>query len=225
MSGARSGFDRLAGPYRALEFAAFGRDLERARFAFLDRLAGCRDILLLGEGDGRCAARLAGIAPGARILCVDSSPGMIARAKRRIPQADAARVTFLCADVLSFVPAPGAFDAAATLFFLDCFDEASVAAIVARVGPALRPRAPWLFADFVLPAGGIARLRARAWLGVLYAFFRAGTGLRTSALPPSERVLGQAGWALAERKEFQGGLVRSAVYLRPAPTAAPAASA
>jgi tRNA (cmo5U34)-methyltransferase len=225
MSVARSGFDRLAGPYRALELAAFGRDLERARFAFLDRLAGCRDILLLGEGDGRCAARLAGIAPGARILCVDSSPGMIARASRRIAPSDAARVSFLCADILSFTPEPGAFDAAATLFFLDCFDEASVAAIVARVGPGLRPGAPWLFADFVLPGRGMARLRARAWLAVLYAFFRAGTGLRTSALPPSERVLERAGWSPACAREFQRGLVRSAMYLRPAPTAAPAASA
>ncbi len=225
MKGGRSGFDRLARPYRALEYAAFGRDLERARFAFLSRLAGCRDILLLGEGDGRCAARLAGIAREARILCVDSSPGMIARASRRISPADAARVTFLCADALEYSPEPGAFDAAATLFFLDCFDEEGVEAVVARVGRGLRPGARWLFADFVLPGGGMARLRARAWLTVLYAFFRAGTGLRTSALPPSERVLERAGWSLAEAREFQGGFVRSAVYARPAPTGVPAASA
>ena len=90
-----SGFDRLARVYRALEFIAFGRDLERARFEYLGRLSGCRDILLLGEGDGRCAARLAQIAPDAAILCVDSSPGMIARASRRVTGRAAARVTFL----------------------------------------------------------------------------------------------------------------------------------
>jgi cyclopropane fatty-acyl-phospholipid synthase-like methyltransferase len=225
VSGARSGFDWLARPYRALEFIAFGRGLERARFAFLDRLAGSRDILLLGEGDGRCAARLARMAPGARILCVDSSAGMIRRASARIAPADAARVTFLCADALSFAPEPGAFDAVATLFFLDCFDEAGVEAIVARAGPGLRPGATWLFADFVLPGRGAARLRARAWLAVLYAFFRAGAGLRASSLPPSERVLERAGWTRASCRDFQGGLVRSAVYLRPGPTAAPAASA
>jgi ubiquinone/menaquinone biosynthesis C-methylase UbiE len=225
VSGARSGFDRLARPYRALEFAAFGRDLERARFAHLGRLAGCRDILLLGEGDGRFAARLARAAPSARILCVDSSPGMIARASRRLGPADAARVTFLCADAVSFAPEPGAFDAVATLFFLDCFDEPTVAGIVARVGPGLRPGAPWLFADFVLPAGGVARLRARAWLAVLYAFFRAGAGLAASALPESGRILEEAGWSPSSSMIFQGGLVRSSVYLRPGPTAAPAASA
>ena len=31
-------FDRLARPYRALEYLAFGRALETARFRFLDRL-------------------------------------------------------------------------------------------------------------------------------------------------------------------------------------------
>jgi SAM-dependent methyltransferase len=223
----RSGFDWLAPWYRALEFIAFGGDLERARFEFLNRLCACRDILLLGEGDGRCAARVATLAPDARILCVDSSPGMVARASQRIPAAAAPRVTFVCADVLSFAPEPGCFDAVATLFFLDCFDAAGVESIVGRVGPALRPGAPWLFADFSLPTGGIARLRARAWLAVLYFFFRWGTGLRVSALPPSEETLVNAGWSRAESRAFQGGMLRSAVYRRlgnPGSTGAPAAS-
>jgi SAM-dependent methyltransferase len=227
MSVPRTGFDRLAYPYRALEFLAFGRDLERARFDFLDRLSSSRDILLLGEGDGRCVARLAAIAPHARILCVDSSPGMIRRASARIAGPDSGRVSFLCADALAFVPEAGAFDAVATLFFMDCFDAAGVEAIVARTGAALRPGALWLFSDFVLPAKGVARLRARAWLALLYAFFRWGAGVRVSSLPPTEEILCRAGWSRLECRDFQRGMLRSAVYRRvPAvPTAAPAASA
>lgn len=225
MSGAGTGFDRLAGAYRALEFLAFGGDLERARFAYLERLASSRDILLLGEGDGRCAARLAALAPRARILCVDSSPAMIRRATGRIAGADAARVTFLCADARTFAPGPGAFDAVATLFFLDCLCAAEAEALVASLGAGLRAGATWLFADFVLPPRGAARLRARAWLAVLYAFFRLAAGLRVSALPPSEDILARAGWSRAAFRDFQGGLVRSAVYARAAPTAAPGASA
>ena len=225
MSAGGSGFDRLSGCYRALEFAAFGRDLERARFAFLDRLAASRDILVLGEGDGRCAERLARIAPQARILCVDSSPGMIERARARLGGGEGTRVAFACADALSFAPEPGAFDAIVTFFFLDCFDAPAVEALVARMGPGLRPGALWLFADFVLPSRGAARLRARAWLAVLYGFFRLGTGLRVAALPPSEAILKRAGWSRVACLDLQRGLVRSAVYLGPAPTAAPAASA
>lgn len=225
MKAARSGFDRLARGYHLLEFIAFGRDLERARFAFLGRLSECRDILLLGEGDGRCAERLAGLAPRARIVCVDSSPGMVARASARIGAADAARVSFVCADALSFETRPGSFDAVATLFFLDCFTEAGVAALVERVTPSLRGGASWLFADFVVPPRGLPRLRARAWLAVLYLFFRLGAGLRATRLPPSEDVLERAGWALESRQEFQGGMIRSAVFRRaPDPTGARAAS-
>jgi ubiquinone/menaquinone biosynthesis C-methylase UbiE len=212
----RTGFSRLARTYRALEYAAFGGDLERARFAYLDRLAGCSDILLLGEGDGRCAERLAALAPRARITCVDASPGMIARASRRIAAAGAAeRVTFTCADALHIALPAGGFDGVATLFFLDCFDARGVEAIVERTGAALRPGSPWLFADFAVPPAGFARLRARAWLAVLYKFFRLSAGLQASALPPSEEILGRAGWAKTESRDLQRGLLRSAVFRRP----------
>src|SRR5690606_35643402 len=48
-----AGFVRVARIYHALERLAFGRALERARFALLPALAGCRDVLVLGDGDGR----------------------------------------------------------------------------------------------------------------------------------------------------------------------------
>jgi ubiquinone/menaquinone biosynthesis C-methylase UbiE len=215
MSRPRPGFDRMARWYRTLEFAAFGRDLERARFAFLDRLADRTSILLLGEGDGRCAARLLRVAPGARIVCVDSSPGMIERASRRTRlTGEGDRVTFECADIRSFSPAPGQFDAVATLFLLDCFRAEEVASIVSRTGAALRPGAIWIFADFAVPPRGIARVRARMWVALLYAFFRWETALPASALPPSEGALGLAGWQLAESVDLQWGLVRSCVFRR-----------
>jgi SAM-dependent methyltransferase len=215
MTGSKSGFDKLARWYRALEWIAFGRDLERARFAFLDRLSGCREILLLGEGDGRCVERLAVLAPGARITCVDSSGGMIERASQRLAGSAALRrITFQCADARLLVPEPGRFDAVATLFFLDCFAESEVASLVGRIGSALRPGAIWLFADFVLPNRGLARLRARVWIGVLYALFRITTGLRVSALPPSEDILARAGWERTAIRDFEWGLIRSAVFMK-----------
>jgi cyclopropane fatty-acyl-phospholipid synthase-like methyltransferase len=216
MSRASRGFDRLARWYRALEFIAFGRDLERARFAFLERLSDRQSILILGEGDGRCAARLLPIAPGARITCVDSSRGMIARAEARIREAGGCdRVSFECADARGFSPQPGQYDAVVTLFLLDCFKADEVSVIVGRVSAALRTGAPWVFADFTLPRRGIARIRARAWLALLYAFFRWETALGATSLPPSEEILEQAGWRRAETRDLQWGLLRSSVYRRP----------
>lgn len=210
-------FDRLAQNYRALEFIAFGRDLERARFRHLEQLRHCRRILVLGEGDGRCLARLVQLTPEARIHCLDLSAGMLARAAARIAGTPAAeRVTFEQADILDDRPLPTGFDAVTTFFLLDCFTAEQAEGIVARVQAALQPESLWLFADFALPPRGFARLRARAWLGLLYAFFRWQTGLPARELPPSENLIERAGFALETVDELQNGLLRSAVFRRKA---------
>jgi len=223
MSAPPANFDPLARGYRALEFLAFGRALERARFCWLDRLAGCRDLLVLGEGDGRCLARLVQAAPAARIHCIDASAAMLTRAEAQLAGTAArARVTFERADIFSVSLPPARYDAVTTLFFLDCFTRNQVAAIVDRVGPSLRPDARWLFVDFALPPGGVDRLRARAWLALLYAFFRWQTGLAVRALPPSEEILRDAGFRREVAQDFQHGLVRSALFRWAGPPAPPA---
>ncbi len=211
----RANFDSLARGYSTFEWLAFGRGLERARFCLLDHLRDCRDILLLGDGDGRCLAQLAKIAPNARLHYVDASPAMLARAKSRLNEPEHARVTFTCADVFRWNPPLTSYDAIVTLFFLDCFSEADVKALVSKVQPALRPGAHWLWADFVLPARGMARWRAQAWLCVMYTFFRWQTGLTTRVLPASEKILGAANWQPLAAQEFHGIFVRSAVFSQP----------
>lgn len=208
-------FDRLAKWYRFTEFLAFGGDLERTRFEYLGKLAGCREVLLLGEGDGRCAERLAQLLPNVRITCVDSSLGMIERAARRISDAGAKdRVHFEYADIFEYTPAGRKFDAVATFFFLDCFTPEQVASIVSRTGGYLKPGSVWLFSDFVVPAKGFPRARARFWLKCLYTFFRWETGLPITTLPPSEEILIRAGWFRTSFVDRQGGMLRSAVFQR-----------
>ena len=51
-------FDRLARIYRWMELVTFGPLLGRCRYRFLEQLCNCRTALLLGDGDGRFAARL-----------------------------------------------------------------------------------------------------------------------------------------------------------------------
>ena len=208
-------FDRLARIYRVLEYVAFGRDLERARFHFLSELANSRQILVLGEGDGRCLERLVEIAPAACIHCYDASPAMLACSDARLSRRDVrSRVTFHHADVLQMNFDPERYDAVVTMFFLDCFSPAQVTTLVAKVTPCLKASGLWLFADFVLPRQGAARWRAHVWLTVLYRFFRWQTGLATQSLPPSEEILRSQGLHRIAIRDFQGGLVRSAVYER-----------
>lgn len=213
----RTGYDGLARVYRLLEFLAFGRDLERIRFAHLARLRECRSILVLGEGDGRCLERLVAEAPAARIDCLDLSPAMLARATARLAGGEAAgRVSFRQADLLTADLPPARYDAVVTCFFLDCFTAEQAAAVMGRIEGSLLPGARWLWADFTLPAGGLARWRARLWVGLLYRFFRWQTGLPARELPPVEPGLAAAGWKPVAELSLQHGLLRSAVYARPA---------
>lgn len=209
-------FDRLAGIYRALEYFAFGRDLERARFVYLDWLKESRSILVLGEGDGRCLEQLVSAVPHARIDCIDFSPAMLACAARRIAGKEAAeRVAFRQADLLTADLPPAQYDAVVTFFLLDCFTAPQAKALMTRIQASLRPGALWLWADFALPANRLARWRARVWLTVLYAYFRWQTGLAARELPPVARYFSENGFVGLDERTLQWGLVRSEVWLFP----------
>ena len=209
-------FDRLARVYRLLEYLAFGRDLEHARFCFLEKLRDRREILVLGEGDGRCLAQIARLAPAARIDCLDLSSAMLSRAAARLPAEARTRVAFRQADLLTAELPSARYDAAVTFFFLDCFSAAQAEAIIHRVSHRLRDGGLWLWADFAMPRPGLARWRAQFWLRMLYAFFRWQTGISARVLPPAEELILATGLRRESEKIFQCGLVRSAVFSQPA---------
>lgn len=208
------GYDQLAWVYRFIEFLAFGRALERARFRHFDRLSDRKHILLLGDGDGRGLALVCRLAPHARIDSVDFSAGMLERASRRLRPDDRARVTLRQADALTTEFPAHTYDAVTTLFFLDCFPDAQVGALIARLHPALTPNALWLHADFTLPAHGFHRMRARLLLALMLAFFRWQTGLAVRALPDSEARLLSSGFHRIAVASWQGGFIVSSVFQR-----------
>ncbi len=209
-----SGFDRVARIYHALELAAFGRTLQRARTAFLDRITAGSRVLILGDGDGRFLRALLDTVPGCTVHCVDGSARMLSLAAARLTAEERTRATFEHADARQYDPGPRPFDAIVTLFFLDCFVEHDVRQLVSRLSPNLREGGIWLFADFAIPARAPARWHAQLVVNGLYLFFRWRAGLDARALPPSEAILQTAGLVAADQREYRAGLIRSVVYLR-----------
>jgi ubiquinone/menaquinone biosynthesis C-methylase UbiE len=205
---------RLGRWYRSLEYAAFGRALERRRFAFLHRLAGARQILILGEGDGRALKRLLAIAPDAHCDVVEISSEMIALAQRRIGCSD--RVTFLCSDARAFEWPTSHYDAIVTLFFLDCFTPSDAHALIRSLVGALIPGGAWLIGEFAIPESGWRRLHARIWIWTMYRFFRLATCLQTTFLPPIEDLMRKAGMERIEYEKERAGLMISEVWIKPA---------
>ncbi|MCR4374108.1 MAG: class I SAM-dependent methyltransferase [Acidobacteria bacterium] len=202
----------MAATYQALELCAFGGGLQRARTAFVDHLTPCRDVLTLGDGDGRFLKALLDAAPDVRVHSVDASARMLALAGGRLTAHQRARLTFDCADARHFDPGQRTYDAIVTMFFLDCFVEGDVERIVSRILPHLRPGGLWLYADFAIPPSGAARMHARVAVSALYRFFRWRADLEARTLPPSEAILQRAGLSCLDQREFRAGLIRSAVY-------------
>ena len=212
-------FDTVARAYRWIEYAAFGTALEGCRFRHLDRLKHAQQILILGEGDGRCLERLLSIAPQASFTVIDSSAEMIALAKQRIVHVPGSseRVLFQHLDARRLTHWPsGEYDAVITQFFLDCFTEQDARALVNRIAKALRPNGLWLVSEFYVPSSGSwwRRAHSQLWLWSMYTFFGLTAKLDTRALPPVDRLLEEAGIRLLERKESRFGLMASSVRIR-----------
>lgn len=203
---------RLAPWYRWIEYAAYGRALERRRFAFLRRLAGARRVLILGEGDGRTIARLLKVAPRAEFDVVEVSAEMIALARGRV--GDSGRVYFQQCDARTHGLPAGAYDGIVTNFFLDCFTDEELTPLVRKLAEALAPEGVWIVGEFAIPAGGWRRLHARVWIWTMYRFFGITTGLRARRLPAIERLMREAGMMRAQQESERAGLMVSEIWLR-----------
>ncbi|MGW7102835.1 class I SAM-dependent methyltransferase [Streptomyces sp. NPDC054838] len=134
MSGSESAaevFDALAERYEE----AFGR--VPAQLEALDWLtgrlpAGAR-VLDVGSGTGRpTAERLA--AAGCAVTGIDVSPAMVALARERVP-----RARFEQADVRTYTPGEGGFDAVCAFFPLLMMEQREVAASLARMASWVAP--------------------------------------------------------------------------------------
>jgi ubiquinone/menaquinone biosynthesis C-methylase UbiE len=207
-------FDAVAPWYRALETIAFGNALQRARIAYLDDIGSPRRALVVGEGNGRFLVALLQRHPLIRIDCMDSSERMLDLARRHVLETnpdEIQRVTFLRHDVVSWTPNDH-YDLIVTHFFLDCFSTREVGLIVAKLAPAAAPGATWLLADFRRPEAGFARGHARAWLAVMYSFFRSVAGIEARELVDPSPFLRAEGFTLASQNLFRLRMVKSELW-------------
>ena len=206
-SSRRHNFDGLAKCYRWLEYAAFGRELERSRIDVMPWLESCERVLTLGEGDGRFVEALVRRYPALEVVCVEASGRMIERAQQRLPEG--ARVTFLQADA-GTVKLEGEFDGVVTCFFLDCFETATLHGMLPRIANHLRSGGVWGVAEF--ESNG---WRARAWLRLMYACFRFTTNLEADRLPSWREEFRRMGLESSTTVQRQGGFIQAERWQKP----------
>lgn len=206
-------FDAVAPWYRTLETIAFGNALQRARVACLSEIGSPRRALVVGEGNGRFLRELLTTHPKVQVDCVDASERMLQLAQQRIG-GSANRVTFSRRDITSWAPEPRQYDLIVTHFFLDCFPEVQLGEIVRKLSRVATADAAWLLADFCLPAQDFAGLRARAWLGAMYWFFRSAAGVEARELVDPSPFLRGEGFLLAQQHLIRHGLLKSQRWQR-----------
>lgn len=205
-------FDRVARPYRFLERLVYGDALQASRLAHLGKIAGSPRVLLLGDGDGRFLRALLEQAPAAKVEVVEASAKMIELAKRDLPEGS--KVTFHHVRISDFELA-GEFDLVVSHYFLDCFDEGGIAAVVDQVAGGLKPGGHWLVSDFQMPDHGwLRRLRARFLLRSMYLFFRVAAGLKAKRLVDPQSLLCGRGFALDSREISNVDFLRADCWRR-----------
>jgi ubiquinone/menaquinone biosynthesis C-methylase UbiE len=207
-------FDAVAPWYRTLETIAFGNALQRARTACLDAIGAPRRALIVGEGNGRFLAALLQRHPLITVDCVDRSERMLDLARRHILEtspAEIRRVAFLERDVLSWAP-NDRYDLIVTHFVLDCFKTRQVGLVAAKLAQAAAPNAIWLLADFRIPKNGFASAHARAWLAIMYWFFRLVAGIEANELVDPSPFLRVEGFTLVREHLFRLGMVKSELW-------------
>jgi hypothetical protein len=117
-------YDRIAKAYRWLEYLMLGPLLERTRNYHLGRVTGCRQALILGDGDGRFTARLLEQNAAMRAEAVDVSGTMLELLAKRA-RASEGRLRTVQMDAREYVPRERP-DLVCTHFFLDCFTQVDV---------------------------------------------------------------------------------------------------
>lgn len=209
-------FDVLAPHYRWMEYVLAGQKLHRCRTAFLDVVPSARNILLLGEGNGRSLTECVRRFPNAQITCVDASAAMLAQAQRRLALEirAGARICFIHEDARKWVPTGKPYDLIITNFFLDCFPPDQLEKIISRVAMATTPEANWLIADFQVSSGGVKGVRSRLILWSMYLFFRVVTRLPAKRLTAPDSILNRAGFTLRQRAESEWGLLHSDWWIK-----------
>jgi trans-aconitate 2-methyltransferase len=170
------------------------------------RLNGDEAVLDAGCGTGRVTEMLLERLPHGRVVAVDGSPSMAAKARERL---DPARVEVLCQDLLELSLSEPVDAAISTATFHHIFDHER---LFARIRGALRPGA-----QFVAQCGGEGNIeRARA------------LGAELAARSPYAEHLDGIGalWHYANVEDTRvrleaAGFAVSACWLEPKPTTPP----
>ncbi|WP_461139957.1 class I SAM-dependent methyltransferase [Spirosoma pomorum] len=207
-------FNGVAPLYDALAFLIFGRRLERAQAVFLRpnaRLSISKgaSVLVVGGGTGRILEPLMQNCQPDRVVYLEKSARMLARASRRMAEtALLGTVEFRLGDETALRPGER-FDVVITPFLLDLFTETTLRnELLPKLDSVLAEGGYWLVTDFV---------RTGVWwqemlLWTMIRFFRVTAGIETRGLADWQKLMSALGLRLRAFQPKLDGLVSTELY-------------
>lgn len=207
-------FNWIAPVYDALAFVVFGQRLKQAQSAFLDRIPAGASVLMVGGGTGWLLEQVLGHYQPGKVVYVETSAQMVARASKRILQKPLpGTVDFRMGDETA-LPMGAQFDVIITPFVLDLFTESTLQyAFIPSLMNVLKSDGVWLVTDFVNPPGGWQKVL----LWCMIQFFRLTAGIETRKLADWQQALYNSGLRVQDRQSRVGGMVSAEFWIRKEP--------
>ncbi|MCX6216048.1 class I SAM-dependent methyltransferase [Spirosoma sp.] len=202
-------FNLIAPVYDVLAFVVFGRKLQQAQGHFLSTIPPKASVLLVGGGTGWLLEQVLIRCQTERVLYLETSSRMVARATRRMTDKSLlGMVEFRVGDETS-LRSGEQFDVVITPFLLDLFSEHTLQSrLIPSLLSVLKSGGMWLVTDFVAPPAWWQKIL----LWAMIRFFRLIAGIETRKLANWQQSLSDAGLVLQARKPQVGGMVSAEVW-------------
>ena len=202
-------YQRIAPVYDLLDLPFERRRYRALRPLMFENLGG--RLLDAGIGTGRNCAYYPATA---EVSGIDTSPAMLARARRRCPTVAAAGRLYRM-DVTDLAFPAASFDAAvATFLFCVLPDELQVPAL-RELGRVVKPGGPIRLLEYVRPRGALRRLVSRIWQPWIAWAYGASFDRDT------ERQVPEAGLELVDSRYVVADLIKLITARVPAPSDRP----
>lgn len=204
-----SGFNWVTPVYDWLAGLVFGQRLQQAQVTHLDKIPVGASVLIVGGGTGWLLEQVLTRCRPARVVYLDTSNRMLARASRRVLNLPgAAPVAFQVGDE-STLPPDQPFDVVITPFVLDLYTEPTLAnQMIPRLRRTLKPGGLWLITDFV--STNVGWQKVLVWS--MIRFFRLTAGIETKQLADWQKLLCEAGLLRLVWQPAVSGMVSAEVY-------------
>lgn len=211
----KSCFDKLAPWYNFLETISFGDQLQQCRISQIAELKEVKNVLILGDGNGRYLESLLKSNCNAEIQSLDSSKTMIGLANARIiPLPNRSKVVFIHSDVFDWDFPKCKYDLVVTNFFLDCFTYSELTNLIEKISLSIKPEGKLIYGDFNVPNSCFKKNFSSLVLFGMYLFFRIFTKISAKSLHDPASLLIEKNFILNNEKYYLGSFLKSQLWIK-----------